>query len=75
MMDSFLSCATCSANFQDNANAASWSILFLLAVIVLVLGGVIGCMIRLIRRDGRNLDPELCDDFEAFQEASPSASR
>ncbi|GAA5483013.1 hypothetical protein [Haloferula sargassicola] len=61
MLDTLLSCATCSVNFKDDANAASWSILFLLAVIVPVLGGVIWCMVRIARREEENLDPELRD--------------
>lgn len=64
MISSLISCATCSANFQDDANAASWSILFLLAVIVVVLGTVIGFMIRIMRRGEQCLDPELRDDFD-----------
>lgn len=64
MITDLLACATCSANFQDDSNAASWSILFLLAVIVPVLGGVVWCMIRIARREQNNLDPELRDDFE-----------
>jgi hypothetical protein len=59
-----LACATCARNFTDDGpNAASWSIFFLLAVIVPVLGGVFFFMLRLIRRSDAALDPELRDDL------------
>ncbi len=74
MIDSLLACSTCSANFQDSANAASWSILFLLAVIVPVLGGVVWCMIRIARRGEQTLDPELRDDFDPRGEPQASGS-
>jgi hypothetical protein len=64
MIDTLLACATCASNFQDDGpNAASWSIFFLLAVILPVLGGVMFFMFRLIRRGEAGLDPELRDDL------------
>jgi hypothetical protein len=64
MIDSLLACATCASNFTDDGpNAASWSIFFLLAVILPVLGGVLFFMVRLIRRSDATLDPELRDDL------------
>lgn len=58
-----LGCATCAANFRGEGNdAAGWSILFLLGVILLVLGLVAVCMVRIARRDRALLDPELRDD-------------
>jgi hypothetical protein len=63
MQPLLLACATCASNFRgEGGNAASWSILFLLAVIVAVLGGVGFCMIRIARREHESLDPELRDD-------------
>lgn len=64
MIDSLLACATCANNFRDDGNAAGWSILFMLGVILPILGGVVFCMVRLVRRSN-TLDPELCDDFDA----------
>jgi hypothetical protein len=63
MIDTLLACATCAVNFQDDGpNAAGWSILFMLGMILPVLGGVMFFMIRLIRRSDAGLDPELRDD-------------
>ncbi len=63
---SLLACATCAANFQDDGpNAAGWSILFLLAVILPMLLGVGFFMARIIRRGENSLDPELRDDYPA----------
>jgi len=68
MIDTLLACATCAVNFQDDGpNAAGWSILAMLVVILTMLGGVMFFMIRLIRRSDAVLDPELRDDL-------PSAS-
>jgi len=59
-------CATCAADFKgEGSDATGWSILFLLAVIVAVLGGVAFCMVRIARRERANLDPALCDDGPA----------
>jgi hypothetical protein len=58
-----LACATCQTTMRyGGGEAASWSIFFLLAVILAVLGGVIFCMIRISRRERENFDPELADD-------------
>jgi hypothetical protein len=63
MLPTLLSCATCASNFRgEGGNAAGWSILFLLVVIVAVLGGIGFCMVRLARREFENLDPELRGD-------------
>lgn len=65
MIESFIACATCASNFVDaENNAAGWSILFLLGMILPVLFGVVFCMVRLVRRESACLDPELCDDFD-----------
>ena len=65
MLDSILACATCANNFRGDGNAAGWSILFMLGVIVPMLAGVVFCMVRLVRREGDSLDPELRDDYDA----------
>lgn len=66
MIDTLLACATCASNFQDETtNAAGWSIFFLLGMILPVLSGVVFFMIRLARRSGQTLDPELRDDLTA----------
>lgn len=62
MIDSLIACSTCASNFRDEGNAAGWSILFMLAVIVAMLSGVVFCMVRLARRESELLDPELRDD-------------
>ena len=66
MNDLLIGCATCANNFIEGGgpNAAGWSILFLLAVIVPVLCGVGFCMARLALRERDALDPELRDDFD-----------
>jgi hypothetical protein len=59
-----LACSTCRASMiEGGGDAAGYSIFALLVVILSVLGGVGFYMIRMIVRDGRNLDPELQDDF------------
>ncbi|BCX49334.1 hypothetical protein HAHE_32420 [Haloferula helveola] len=64
-MPSIIACATCANNFADNGpNAAGWSILFMLGVIVLMMTGVAFFMIRIALRSRNSLDPELRDDFE-----------
>ena len=63
-MKSLLACTTCANNFADatGPNAASWSIMFLLVVIVGMLGAIGFFMVRIARREHENLDPELRDD-------------
>jgi hypothetical protein len=59
-----IACATCQLNTAGSSgDAAGWSILFLLVVILLMLGGVGTLMFRMMRRDSQMLDPELSDDF------------
>lgn len=62
MNDSLLACLTCAKSFQDHTNAIGWSIFFLLAMILPVLGGVVFFMVRLARRSEASLDPELRDE-------------
>jgi sensor histidine kinase regulating citrate/malate metabolism len=65
MIASFqIACATCQVNTAEGGgDAAGWSILFLLVVILMVLAGVATLMMRLIRKDNQALDPELCDHY------------
>ncbi len=59
-----LACSTCRTSMiEGGGDAAGYSIFALLVVILSVLGGVGFYMIRMIFRDGKNLDPELQDDF------------
>jgi len=66
MIDSLIACATCASNYAggDTGNAAGWSILFMLGVILPMLAAVGYCMVRIARRERDCLDPELCDDYE-----------
>ncbi|MES2982493.1 MAG: hypothetical protein V4727_09285 [Verrucomicrobiota bacterium] len=60
----YLACSTCRTSMIDGGgDAAGYSIFALLVVILSVLGGVGFYMIRMISRDGQNLDPELQDDY------------
>ena len=71
MIETLLACATCANNFKDGgADAAGWSILFMLGVIVAMLVGVSFFMIRLVRRDQGALDPELRDDYDPAASAT-----
>ncbi|MBX3741666.1 MAG: hypothetical protein KF712_11790 [Akkermansiaceae bacterium] len=63
MLQSPLACATCQANMAAGGDAAGYSIFFLLIVILAVLGGVIFCMARMMRREQASLDPALQDDY------------
>lgn len=65
-MTPILSCLTCAKNFADHgANAAGFSILFLLIVIVMMMATVAFCMIRLARRQSQAAlsDSELSDSL------------
>ena len=62
-LTSLLACSTCSATFGASGDSIGYSIFFLLVLILAMLGGVAFFMIRLIRRDAANLEPELCDDY------------
>ena len=58
-----LACSTCRVSFVATGDSIGYSILFLLFVILAGLGGVAFFMIRLVRRENTNLDPELRDDY------------
>ncbi|MBT44309.1 MAG: hypothetical protein CL922_02515 [Deltaproteobacteria bacterium] len=54
-----LACSTCAKSFQEGGgDAAGWSIIFLLATIVPVLGATGICMVRIVRRERESLDPK-----------------
>jgi hypothetical protein len=67
-----LACTICGYHSPENtSDAAGYSIFFLLIVILLILGSVIFFMVRVMRRERDNLDPELQDDYVP----APPASR
>lgn len=62
-MNALFACSTCQVNMAvGGGDAAGWSILFMLGVILAMLAMVVFFVVRLARRAGK-LDPELCDDF------------
>ncbi len=59
-----IACTTCAKAFHSvGGNAAGFSILFLLVVILTVLGTVSFLLVRMIRREQASLDPQFQDDF------------
>lgn len=48
-------------------DAAGWSIMFLLVIILSILTGVVFFLARMMRRDAESLDPELRDDYVSPQ--------
>jgi len=63
-MINLLACGTCRETMiAAGGEAASWSIFFLLALILSVLGGIVFFMFRLVRRENKNFDPILSDDY------------
>lgn len=60
MKTMMMGCATCANTFREGGgDAAGWSILFLLLVIVAVLVGIVVGMVRIARREQAMLEPEL----------------
>lgn len=60
---SLLACATCQTTFAEGGgDAMGWSIMFLLVVILAMVTGVVFFMVRIMRREQANLDPELRDE-------------
>ena len=58
-----LACSTCARSFQEGGgDAAGWSVIFMLAVIVPVLGATGICMVRIARREREELDPKYLDE-------------
>ncbi len=59
-----LACSTCRVTMvEGGGDAASWSIFFLLVVILAMLGGVGFFMFRIARREREHFDPSLSDDY------------
>jgi hypothetical protein len=57
-----LACTTCARSFQEaGGDAAGWSILLLLAIIVPVHGAPGICMVRIVRREHETLDHKYLD--------------
>lgn len=66
-----LACSTCRVTMvEGGGEAASWSIFFLLVVILAMLGGITVFMLRIARREKQHFDPALSDDYVA-----PESSR
>ena len=59
-----LACSTCRVTMvEGGGDAASWSIFFLLIVIVSMLSGIAFFMFRIARRESQHLDSSLVDDW------------
>jgi len=57
-----IACTTCAKSFQEaGGDAAGWSIFFLLATVIPVLGATGICMVRMVRREREALDPKYAD--------------
>ena len=54
---------------DGGGDAAGWSIFFLLAVILAMLGGVGFFMVCMARREKANLDPTLSDHYVSSEHA------
>ena len=59
----FLSCSTCTVNYAATGDSIGYSIFFLLTVVLAVLIGVVFFMLRIMRREEANLDPEFRDEY------------
>jgi hypothetical protein len=59
-----IACSTCRATMVGSgSDAAGWSIFFLLAVVLGMLGGIGIFMFRMARREKEHFDPSLSDDY------------
>ena len=59
-----LACSTCRVTMvEGGGDAAGWSILFLLGVIIIMLGGISFFMFRIALREKEHFDPSLSDDY------------
>ena len=57
-----IACTTCAKSFQEaGGDAAGWSIFFLPATVIPVLGATGICMVRMVRREREALDPKYAD--------------
>jgi hypothetical protein len=60
----YFACSTCRTSMiEGGGDAAGWSIFFLLAVVLGMLGGIGFFMLRIVRREKENFDPTLSDDY------------
>lgn len=68
-MTSLLACLTCAKTFEHaGGNAAGYAILVMLILLVLVLGIVAYCFIRLGLKSRQAMDPEYADTFNLPQQ-------
>ncbi len=62
-----LACAVCAKAFQHgdgSGDAAGWAIFFMLCVVVPMICGIGFFIVRMVRREGKNLDPQFQDNFQ-----------
>lgn len=66
IIPAIFACSTCRITMiEGGGDAAGWSIFFLLAVVLAMLGGIGFFMFRLARREKEHFDPTLSDDYVA----------
>ena len=66
LIPQLFACSTCRVTMIDGGgDAAGWSIFFLLAVVLAILGGIGFFMFRIVLREKANFDPTLSDDYVA----------
>ena len=64
LIPQLFACSTCRVTMiEAGGDAAGWSIFFLLAVVLAMLGGICFFMFRIARREKANFDPTLSDDY------------
>lgn len=66
LIPEIFACSTCRVTMiEAGGDAAGWSIFFLLAVVLAMLGGIVFFMFRIARREKEHFDPALSDDYVA----------
>ena len=66
LIPEIFACSTCRVTMiEAGGDAAGWSIFFLLAVVLAMLGGISFFMFRIARREKLHFDPTLSDDYVA----------
>ena len=64
LIPQLFACSTCRVTMiEGGGDAAGWSIFFLLAVILSMLGGIGFFMFRIARRERMHFDPALSDNY------------
>lgn len=64
MIPEIFACSTCRVTMiEAGGDAAGWSIFFLLAVVLAMLGGIGFFMFRIACRQKLHFDPTLSDDY------------